>query len=191
MIFGDLHEFAILAIPVNEWTDQGSYVNGLFHFIINGHFLPEKARVATLGGDAVCFDADHPFISFPEDEKLFNGPPEIAFNKMMRLVLPQEPGPTGNYPSPDERYKASTYNLEDGGSYVFSVSFGDKVRILGAQVSHQIPDAEGVLQWEEIAPPSIHQVYLSKNDTSDIMRRLTSYLSKQTIGEAPKQEAKR
>ncbi|WP_372392882.1 Imm42 family immunity protein [Xanthomonas sp. NCPPB 3582] len=178
MVFGDPHKFAILAAPVDKWTDPESYVNGIFHFIIDGNFLPEKTRVATLSGDAFCFDDNHPLISFPENEVLFNEPPAIAFKNIMELILPQELDPHGNYPPPDERYKASTYNLEDGGSYVFVVCWGDRVRVLGAQVSRQKPDAEGVLQWEEVIPTTIHEVYLSKDEALNIASGFISNFGK-------------
>ncbi|UBB93572.1 immunity 42 family protein [Xanthomonas oryzae] len=169
MIFGNPHKFAILADCVNAWTEDGGYLNGVFHFIIDSQIFPEKARVATLSGEVFCFDRVHPLVCFPENDRLFHASPSIAFKEMMDLALPQEVDASGDYPAPDERYKASTYNLEDGGAFVFSVSYGDKVRILGAQLSRQKLDESGVFQWEEIFPVAIHEVLLSRDEISSVV----------------------
>ncbi|WP_082473414.1 MULTISPECIES: Imm42 family immunity protein [Xanthomonas] len=174
MIFGNPHKFAILAAPVSKWTDPESYVNGIFHFIIDGEIFPEKLRVATLGGDAVCFDFNHPLIAFPENERIFHSSSLDAFNEMMELALPQNLNEAEEYPESDEKYKASTFNLEDGGAYVFSVSYRDQVRLVGAQVSRQKLDSAGVLQWEDLLPLVIYEAYLTKNEISEVVNGFLS-----------------
>lgn len=55
MVFGNPQKFAIMTELIPSWTSPDSYKNGLLHFIIDGEFFPNTAKVATLGGRYILF----------------------------------------------------------------------------------------------------------------------------------------
>ncbi|WP_315710993.1 immunity 42 family protein [Brenneria uluponensis] len=165
MIFGDPNEFAILMDVVPAWTSGDSYKNGLFHFIIDGRFLPDSVGVATLSGDISCLSDDNALLSPPEDNALFNMDKFKAFSTMLKVMLPTMLEPEEDVPDDFEtsyKYQASTYNLEDGSCYVLAVSSGDKVRILGAKTSYLSGNNIDGYEWKNYDHLNIYEVILSK-----------------------------
>ena len=79
MIFGDPHKFAILAKEIPEWTVEGSYINGLFHYIVDSKFFPDYTVVSALGTDIGVHLSEN-------SDLLFNMPKEEAFAKMLNAM---------------------------------------------------------------------------------------------------------
>lgn len=166
MIYGDPLKFAVMVEKLSCWTAGGSYDNGLFHYIIDGVIVPDKAGVATISGEIFCLSSENSLVSFPENSELFFLSKDEAFKFMLDSMLPgfldceQEVFIEGN----EQRYKyqASTYNIEDNGFYVFSVSSGETVRILGAKVSELFQDVKGHGEWRDVRPINVCETFVSK-----------------------------
>ncbi|WP_447588186.1 immunity 42 family protein [Aquipseudomonas campi] len=179
MIIGDPNCFAILVEKVDIWTAEDSYINGIFHYIIGGYFLPEMVGVATLSGDIFCLSDDNALVAFPESRDLFFMPKEEAFKFMLSSMLPSilEPGKDvdDNFEE-DFQYQASTYNIENGGSYVFAVSLGEQVRILGAKVNYLLFDDSGNGRWEVVDSIVVHEVFVNKDTVREIVNSTRKFV---------------
>lgn len=178
MVFGDPNNFAILVEKIECWTVDGNYENGLFHYVINGFFLPDIAGVATLSGDISCLACENSLVAFPEDHSVFRMPKQEAFKFMLRSMLPllvdAEEEILDDFEA-DYKYQASTYNIEDNGCYVFAVSSGDNVRILGAKVSYPLLGDSGG-GWGIIDHVVVHEAFLSRAAVSEIICSVRGFL---------------
>ncbi|MFJ7282257.1 Imm42 family immunity protein [Pseudomonas sp. NPDC099000] len=136
MIFGDPINFAILMKYIPQWSQNGSYKNGMFHFIIDSAIFPEVAGVATLGGDVGCVKSDNALFRPVDDFELFHMDAKSAFLLMLEGMLPARLGVEVDEGFvEDYRFQASTNNLEEFGCFVFAVGFKNEVRILGANLN--------------------------------------------------------
>ncbi|GKX56137.1 hypothetical protein SOASR030_22490 [Leminorella grimontii] len=180
MIFGDPNHFSILIEYLPQWSAVGSFKNGLFHFCIDGNLYPDSARVATLGGDIFCLSEGNALISPISDERIFKMDKKEAFFLMLETMLPEFVNPDIDLSDDfveSYQYQASTYNLEDGGCYVFAVSFKDMIRILGAKLSVLKGDDKTGYRRVNIAEPYISDVVLEKNVVSDIVKSTINFYS--------------
>ncbi len=175
MILGDPHKFAILIDKVPAWSVEGSFNNGLFHYIIDGNFLPEAPNVATLGADIMDLKSDTSFLSMPEDKDLFEMEKTEAFKSMLRRMLPlmiDADSDVSDDFEPDFTFRASTSSLEDAGCFVFAVLFNSEVRILGANVAALMQDEFGRGAWASNAQLTVHEARLGVSEMSEIVSTL-------------------
>ncbi len=136
MIFGEPVKFAILMDCVPQWSVDGNYQNGLFHYIINSNFFPGTAQVATLGGEIHCLQTDNALTNPVEDLSIFNMESKSAFILMLGKMLPEKLGGEAQDGFvEDYRFNAGTYNLEGFECFVFAVACGSKIRVLAADLS--------------------------------------------------------
>lgn len=87
MISGDPHKFAILIKSINQWSSD-DFINGMFHFCIDGYFFPEEIRTSTLWIDVESL-RNNALINFPENQKLFEKEKNEAFNNLLSMISPQ------------------------------------------------------------------------------------------------------
>ena len=183
MIFGDPHKFAILAKEIPEWTLEGSYITGLFHFIVDSKLFPDYTPASSLGTDIgvnLCESSNTPtnaLISQPEDALLFNMPKEEAFTKMLNAMLPYALNPDADVPcdfEEDYRYRASTPNIEDAGCYVFAVSFGSEIRVLGAKIRYLAENVIDGMHWEIYENIDVYEAILPKKEILEIVNAVNS-----------------
>ncbi|EJM04482.1 hypothetical protein PMI18_01376 [Pseudomonas sp. GM102] len=161
MIFGDPIKFAILMEYVPQWSEEGSYRNGMFHFILDSTILPEFASVATLGVDVRCLQFNNALVDHVEDSVLFHMDAKTAFQDMLGRMLPGRLGIDVDDDFVNEyRFRVSSINLEEFDCFVFAVAFEDKLRIVGAKISddfsspYDVEDlrvSEVVVEKEEVA----------------------------------------
>ncbi|WP_157953023.1 immunity 42 family protein [Limnobaculum parvum] len=175
MVFGDPNNFAILMELVPPWSLEDNYKNGLFHFIIDGKLFPDSAGVATLSGDVSCLSEDNALLSPLEDSILFSLDKIEAFSTMLRAMLPTLLDPNVDVPDDFETnysYQASTYNLEDNACYVFAVSSGDEIRILGAKTSYLSGNDIDGYKWINCEHLDVAEVILQKEEVHKIVNEI-------------------
>lgn len=174
MIFGDPYKFAILVEKVPAWNVHGGYIQGLFHFIIDGKLFPDNITTATLDSVvAVYFNEENALFNPPEDKLIFSMPKEEAFPKMVNAMRPDFLNPDVDIPDDFEenyRYKASTYNIDDEGFYVCAVAYGNKVRILGTKTHYLTGNIEDGREWMNCETLDIYEACLAKKEVLKIVK---------------------
>ncbi|MEN6080852.1 immunity 42 family protein [Chromobacterium piscinae] len=172
MIFGDPNNFAVWVDYIPQWSADGGYRNGVFHFLMNRVIFPQNSSVATLSGDLYCL-LNGALIKPVCDESLFLMPASEAFVFMLRSMLPELVGTdeliADDFVSTD-LYEASTYNLEEGGCYVFAVEHDGLVRVLGADV--RMVEKLG-FKWED----GVVEVFVEKEQLRYIISSVENYVS--------------
>ncbi len=177
MIFGNPAVFAILIEYLPIWSEN-SYKNGMFHFCIDEFFFPDQVCVSCLGVDVFeLLSEDHPFVSFPENKGLFEGEKSNSFEIMLRMAYPgmfEEDIPDDF--SASHLYRASTQILEDAGYFVFAVTYGDMVRVLGTKMTELKRDeVSGRNVWHKIDTPDIKEVFLNKSEVSEMIKEVNEF----------------
>lgn len=177
MIFGNPYEFAVLIEYVPEWSNK-TYMNGLFHFLLDGKMFPEEPENSSLGVDLLDFlRSGNALVSLPENFEIFNMSKEAAFNLMLGLAYPDyrddidDPNDFDNF----YLYQASTTNIQDSGSYVFCVRCDDVVRMVGAKKQRQQLGPDGRYFWEIIPNPEVVEVFMSVDAVKEIVRKVREY----------------
>lgn len=160
MIFGDPFRFAILIQRIPEWSNA-DFNHGLFHFLIDGEFLPSDARASTLWVDVYSLLSDtNALFSLRENKALFELEAAEAFKKIHAMTDPE--------------FQAATENIADAGYSVFAVSSGENVRVLGAR--HGVLRQNGDRPvWVELADYDVKEAILSKNEIKEILTRVARY----------------
>lgn len=167
MIFGDPINFAILMKYIPQWSQKGSYKNGVFHFIIDSAIFPEVAGVATLGGDVKCMKSDNALVKPVDDSKLFHMDAKNAFLLMLESMLPAKLGiEVDEGFVEDYRFHASSNNLEEFGCFVFAVGFKKKIRILGADLNCLYNEGDAVAGLELV---KVFEVIVDKEQVMEII----------------------
>ncbi|RON26039.1 hypothetical protein BK661_27110 [Pseudomonas frederiksbergensis] len=167
MIFGDPIKFAILMKYIPQWSQEGSYKNGMFHFIIDSAIFPDVAGVATLGGDVHCVKSDNALVNPVDDSKLFHMDAKSAFLYMLEGMLPAKLGVEAHEGFvEDYRFHASSNNLEEFGCFVFAVGFKNKIRILGANLNCLSSEGDAVTGLELV---KVSEVIIDKKKASEII----------------------
>lgn len=180
MVFGDPNNFGILIEKISIWSAENGYENGLFHFCIDGELYPPRAKVASLGSDVFYLSDDNALISLPVENEIFSMDKKEAFFSMLRLMLPDLADPEVDV---DESfvssylYQASTPNLEEDSCYVFAVSNGQDVRILGAKLSELIENEAGEYFWEDKRDIQVKEAIINKSELISIVNQAKNYCS--------------
>ncbi|MQL50031.1 hypothetical protein GEA64_20145 [Photorhabdus khanii] len=178
MIFGDPNHFAILIEYLSDWSTENGYRNGLFHFCIDGKLYPNSAKVATLGGDILCLSDSNALVLPVENNNIFNMEKKEAYFSMLKTMLPERAEPEKEVSDDfvtSYKYQASTYNLENDCCYVFAVSNGSMIRILGAKLSVLNGNDDVGYHWEEILKPHVTDIILEKETVKNIVTSTINY----------------
>lgn len=179
MVFGNPNRFAILMELIPCWTEEGNYKNGLFHFIVEAKIFPAWANSSTLSGDILCLEKkNNALIAMPENKELFFMDKEMAFKKLLDAMLPEKLNPDFEYPDDfeeDYTYYAGTYNLEDGGCYVYAIGFEENIRILGARISSLIGNSIDGYDQINRDKFNIAEIILPKAEVKQIIHDTKTY----------------
>lgn len=174
MIFGDPYKFAILIKIIDQWSDD-DFINGMFHFCIDGYFFPEEIRTSTLWVDVESL-RNNALVTLPENKELFEKEKQAAFRDLLYMISPslidmEEP----NDFESSYMYQASTENIDDAGSIVFAVCLGESVRILAAKYAELEKNNPDSFKWINIKHPAIKEVFISKHEINQITDQLFEY----------------
>ncbi|WP_428555653.1 immunity 42 family protein [Pseudomonas edaphica] len=178
MIFGDPHNFAILIQCFPEWGDSTSK-NGMFHFCIDGFFLPEEIKTSTLWVDVYSLlDNSNPLYVFQDDKNIFEKDAKSAFIHLLGMISPELIGEDESEEFEQSyRFQASTENINDSGYAVFAVSDNDLVRVLGARHSELQQDGVGGCHWERVGNFDVKEAYIEKDKIIDMLAGVRNYYS--------------
>lgn len=176
MIFGDPRYFAIIVEPVELWSNTGD-INGVLSFIIDGHYISNQVNIADLLADAQALLTDNALVTQPPDKRLFSMKKNEAFNEIMARMKPAILD-ASHEPSDDflENYafQASPPSVEDSGCYLFAISDGDKVRVLGAQCCYLVGDVSP--EWVCGPAQEVYEATLPENELRELVLRASKYI---------------
>ncbi len=169
MVIGDPNKFSFIIDIVEDWSSNG-FVAGFFYITISGEIFPRELVNTTLNSDLYLFfnNKESSLLTHPVDIDLFKKNKVDAYKAMYYLTYPQDTDCVNNY-----IYSCQLKEIEDFDYYIFSVSDGESIRILGAKIDDNILNDE-LTDLEEI----IHEVYLSKKEINSLTYRLKGYYEK-------------
>lgn len=167
-VFGDPNRFAMIIEALPQWTSEGGYSNGIFHFVVDQNIFPPTVRVATLSADICCLGEGNALHDLPENQLISGMPAPQAFYEILRTMRPGYVMDEDDVPDDfisDYTYQASTYNLEEGGCYAFAVADGPRVRILAADVHR----SEGSMLENSGSWPDVSEVWIERWELASII----------------------
>lgn len=146
---------------------EGSYKNGMFHFVIDSAIFPEVAGVATLGGDVKCVKSDNALVKPVDDSKLFHMDAKNAFLLMLKGMLPARLGVEVDEGFvEDYRFHTSSNSLEEFGCFVFAVGCKNKIRMLGANLNCLYSEGDAIAGLELV---KVSEVIVDKEQIAEII----------------------
>ena len=111
MVAGNPDKIAFIFEKVSDWSICGC-TNGIMQLYMNGRQYPNELRTAAVDGEINSILSDRsPLVSMPENESLFNMPPQIIAGQM--CIIAFENG--------DYSFQIPLQELEDAGYYLFMV----------------------------------------------------------------------
>lgn len=178
MVFGDPNKFAILMELIPYWTRDGSYKNGLFHFIIDGKIFPTWSNGATHRGDIHFLADDSALFLTPENKQLFSADKRKVFTELMNGILP--------YPlnadktalervEKEQSFQASAYNLEADSCFVFAIGHKENIRLLAAKKAYLYGDDSDGGQGKNYDRPDIEEIILPKTEVRQIVKEVKAH----------------
>lgn len=180
MVFGDPNKFAIVMELIPCWTVEGSYKNGLFHFIVDAKIFPTWLKVATLEVDILDLTDNNGLITTSDNEKLFYTDKRETFIELMNKMFPDYLNPDIEIPddfNEDYSYRVSTFNLENDACFVFAVGFKEEIRILAAKTAYLYGDDIKGYKWQDYDKFNINvaEIILPKTEVRQIINDVKTY----------------
>jgi hypothetical protein len=137
MVIGDPFRFGFILDHVPVWSSDG-FIACVFIMCIEEEMFPKKLANTTMNSDLYHFFGSDPsaLVSQPVNQELFHADKREAFMRMFDLYAPGTFYDVEDWDAVDNDYTylASTLTMTDDRSYVFAVSDGERVRVLGAEM---------------------------------------------------------
>jgi|GEM_PF-5721548 len=172
MVFGNLNKFSFIVDIVTEWSSKG-FKAGLFYVSIDGHLFPEDLVNTTLNSELYVFfeKKRSSLFTCPIDLMLFSEDKCSVYQKMYYLAFPVQNDEKNEYIENNYMYSCGFTEMENQGYYLFSVSNGETIRILGAKVIYNALMVPINLEQDE----SIFEILLPVSTLNNMLFQLKHY----------------
>ena len=170
MVIGNPNKFSIIVDVIPEWSSDG-FVAGLFYISIGGFLFPDNIVNTTLNGELYSFfkNSSSSLLTRPVNVELFGEKKLIAYKKLYSLAFPDFGDDDGNFIENNYLYFCDFKELQNHGCYIFSVSDGKNIRILGAKNSNN------KLMEPVNLDENIPEIFMPIAELDDIIFRLKKY----------------
>ncbi|MFM2479670.1 Imm42 family immunity protein [Celerinatantimonas sp. MCCC 1A17872] len=172
MVIGDPHKFAIVVDVVDKWSSDG-FVSGLFFISIDGYLFPNELNNTVLNSEFFMFfnNSNSSLLTKPVNVTLFNSDKFDAYKELYKITFPEQCDNVSDFLENNYSYLCGFNEMENYGCYIFSVSNGDSVRILGGIVDDELfnQDENG------LSKRIIKETFISKTELDNLMYQLKDY----------------
>ncbi|SHF25173.1 Imm42 family immunity protein [Vibrio gazogenes] len=159
MVIGDPHKFSFMIDIIDDWSSNG-FISGLFYLSISGNVFPKELVNTTLNSELYIFfqKNESSLLTKPINNDLFKKNKFDAYKELYSITFPEDIDEDNNY-----IYSCRFGEIENNSCYIFSVSNGEFIRILGANVDDIIHDEE------------IKEIYISISELDTMIAKLRMY----------------
>ena len=158
MIIGSEYKLWFIIDRVPEWEDE-AYKNGIMFVSLGTHIYPDTLRTTTLNMD-LCYavEDDSPFMKPVIDPVLYELEKDQLFKTIYEITYPEDIEKDNDY-----KYEWPFQEIMDAGFVIFSVSDGNKIKILA-----------GKAPFDETYPVDL--IELDMEDYLSITKELKEYV---------------
>ncbi|MFP1764036.1 immunity 42 family protein [Lonsdalea quercina] len=172
MVIGDPNKFAIVIDVVDEWSTNG-FVSGIFYISIDGCLFPKDLLNTTLNSEIYIFFENEisSLLTKPVDIELFEEDKLTVYKRLLDITFPEISDDVESFPENNYLYSCGFNEIENAGCYLFSVSNGEQVRILGAEVVK-----DGTVNRDgSVCELSVCEVFISIAELDSIIQKFRRY----------------
>lgn len=162
MLIGNPDCFAVIFDVVESWNVNRSFQNGILFLAVNGEIFPKEIQSATLSCE--FSELTDSLKNIPVDKRIFSMPTEKAYSKIYNLVFPENWDIDNDY-----RYMISTPSFSDNDYLIFSVSNGEKIRILASHPDYCKEESIHILDGVQII-----ETFIDISDLNKITDKLSN-----------------
>jgi len=188
MVIGDPNKFAIVIDVVDEWSTNG-FVSGIFYISIDGCLFPKDLLNTTLNSEIYIFFENEisSLLTKPVDIELFEEDKLTVYKRLLDITFPEISDDVESFPENNYLYSCGFNEIENAGCYLFSVSNGEQVRILGAEVVK-----DGTVNRDgSVCELSVCEVFISIAELDSIIQKFRRYYHEKTHPAERKQKQRR
>lgn len=160
MIIGNPYKFSIFTKIIKEWNDDDTFCNGVLIFCIDGGLFPEEVVTASLRGEIACIREKLEHLTI--DNRLFHMSKNEAFVEIYNITYPEKWDRDNDY-----RFDISPMSLSDMHCYIFAVSDGEKVRVMGAKLDYIMAESR-----HKLMDIDIKEAVIAIEELNDIVVQL-------------------